>query len=97
MSTQAAHRYSASLWPSAPTSATPPWPKAADSLISDTGADNMRISDWYRRLIAARSFLLLPITAGKRCVDPIYADRRAAPPATASATNGHGFVSHPKA
>ena len=52
--------------------------KAADILISDTGADNIRsrIPDWYRRLVAARSFLLLPITAGNRCIALIYADRR---------------------
>ncbi|MGQ9686053.1 MAG: HDOD domain-containing protein [Thiobacillaceae bacterium] len=54
--------------------------KAADILISDTGADNIRnrIPDWYRRLVAAKSFLLLPITAGNRCVAMIYADRREA-------------------
>ena len=54
--------------------------KAADILISDTAADNIRsrIPDWYRRLVAARSFLLLPITAGNRCVALIYADRREA-------------------
>ena len=55
--------------------------KAADILISDTGADNIRsrIPDWYRRLVGARSFLLLPITVGNRCVALIYADRREAP------------------
>lgn len=54
--------------------------KAADILISDTDADNIRsrIPDWYRRLVDAKSFLLLPITAGKRCVALIYADRREA-------------------
>ena len=55
--------------------------KAVDILISDTGADNIRsrIPDWYRRLVTARSFLLLPITVGNRCVALIYADRREAP------------------
>jgi len=54
--------------------------KAADILISDTGADNIcsRIPDWYRRSVGARSFLLLPITVGNRCVALIYADRREA-------------------
>lgn len=55
--------------------------KTADILISDTGADNIRsrIPDWYRRLVAAKSFLLLPITVGNRCVALIYADRRDTP------------------
>jgi HD-like signal output (HDOD) protein len=55
--------------------------KAADILISDTGADNIRshIPDWYRHLVGAKSFLLLPITVGNRCVALIYADRREAP------------------
>lgn len=54
--------------------------KAADILIGDTDADNIssRIPDWYRRLVDAKSFLLLPLTAGKRCVALIYADRREA-------------------
>ncbi len=55
--------------------------KAADILISDTGADNIRgrIPDWYRRLVGAHSFLLLPLTVGNRCVALIYADRRQVP------------------
>lgn len=55
--------------------------KAADILISDTGADNIRsrIPDWYVRLAGARSFLLLPITVGNRCAALIYADRREPP------------------
>lgn len=52
--------------------------KAADILISDTEAESIRsrIPDWYRRLVTAKSFLLLPICLGNRCVAMIYADRR---------------------
>ncbi len=55
--------------------------KGVDILISDTDADNIRrrIPEWYRRVVAAKSFLLLPITVGARCVALIYTDRRDAP------------------
>ncbi len=52
--------------------------KAADILIHDTGAASIRnrIPEWYRNLLDAKSFLLLPISIGNRCVAMIYADRR---------------------
>lgn len=55
--------------------------RGLDVLISDTGAENIRsrIPDWYRRLGVARSFLLLPIRAGNRCLALVYLDRRDAP------------------
>lgn len=52
--------------------------RGLDTLISDTGADNIRgrIPDWYRRLGVAKSFLLLPITTANRCTALLYLDRR---------------------
>ncbi|MFN3594651.1 MAG: HDOD domain-containing protein [Thiobacillaceae bacterium] len=55
--------------------------RGLDILISDTCAENIRdrIPAWYRRLGVAKSFLLLPIRAGNRCIALVYLDRREAP------------------
>lgn len=55
--------------------------RGLDILISDTGADSIRdrIPTWYRRLGVAKSFLLMPIRAGNRCIALVYLDRRKAP------------------
>jgi hypothetical protein len=47
-----------------------------DVVIEDTQADNIvpRIPFWYRKVIGARSLLLLPIVLKSRAVGFLYAD-----------------------
>jgi HD-like signal output (HDOD) protein len=50
--------------------------KGVDIVIENTQAENLvqRIPQWYRRVITAKSFLLLPLVLKKQAVGLLYAD-----------------------
>lgn len=50
--------------------------KGVDIVIENTQAPNIaqRIPDWHRRVISARSFLLLPVMLKNRAIGLLYAD-----------------------
>ena len=51
--------------------------KQADIFLSDIDAANIcdRIPTWYRTLIAARTFILLPLAVDKKVIGMFYADK----------------------
>lgn len=54
--------------------------KQADIFLSDIDAANIcdRIPTWYRTLISARTFILLPLAVEKKVIGMFYADKAAA-------------------
>jgi len=50
--------------------------KGVDLVIENTQAPNIaqRIPDWHRRVISAKSFLLLPVMLKKSAIGLLYAD-----------------------
>jgi len=50
--------------------------KCADIVIENTQAENImqRIPDWYRQVVSAKSFLLLPVVLKNRTLGLLYAD-----------------------
>jgi hypothetical protein len=50
--------------------------KGADIVIENTQAPNIaqRIPDWHRRVISAKSFLLLPVMLKNNAIGLLYAD-----------------------